>query len=642
MKQIIRELLNDTIIYDIECSSEKDGLPINIKEDFDEYVKNAKVKWVGVYSYRTQQYYLLNAITQRDYIKELFSEYKYYVGFNNNGFDTLIMINNGLIDKKRNLDLMLILGSSKYETGFKERAKYMGVTLQECYINNKKFGANSLQGMAKAFGIETLKGDIDYKIFFNNLWDENETEEIKKYLKADVEITKKLFDITIDFWELFTDWLNDEDIKNWVWIDSTIASLTYISACKVKNTKPTFSNNSKGREKMGGRAIQPSQEESYNIHYLDETSKYPHIISEFNLSSEIDITKIPKERLDKYIEQGLIFHGNEKFKVKGYYDTRKHGILETDLINRLKTRFAIKKYLKNNEINDIIKPLLNTNLKGLEYAIKIYANSYYGALRSSVFEKIYTPNAGYDCCWIGQQIHKYVEDYFISKGLKVIGGFTDSWFVEGEVSKELIVQYGKEIMEELKKYMPFPEDTHTIEHECFMNYILYNYDDKSKEYKKNNYAFISNNKIKIVGFPIKKSNASKLSLHIFNKYLREEGIKNKRLKWKKSYILNLVQKELKDDITLSAVRFNCNSYNSYKNTSQIQAQISKNYLNNKSGNIDLIKNKRIGSVGKDEKYCTIEEANNLRFDDLVLDTFWNEIEPFIEKQKVVNLSGWGL
>ena len=647
MKPLIKEMLQDVLVFDIETSAIKNGVPINIRTDFDSYVEHAKVKWVGAYSYKHNEYYDLNVYEDEEQIKTLFKEHKTLVGFNSKEFDYPIMKNNGLLDKHyyTNLDLMLILGSDNYKHGFKQRAVYMGVKLKD----------NSLRTMAKSFKLETLKGDIDYKIFFKEQWSFEETSNIKKYLRGDVEVTKQLFDKTIEFWELFTGWLNEADVKKWVWINSSIASLTYTCSCKTKNKPVTFSNDTKDKEDMGGRAVNPPYEEVFGAHYMDETSKYPHLFSEFNLFSEINVEGQPQWKIDKLIQNGMLWHGNEMFKVKGYYDIRQHGVLEKDLINKLKTRFAIKKLLKQHSkgqeivIPDLIKPLIPegvltdeilTKLKGLEYAIKIYANALYGVVRSSTFEQLSTPNAGYDCCWLGQQIHEYLHKAFENKGWEVIGGFTDSWFVKTDgVSEEEILKFANDVLNILKQHIPFPEETHTVGYECFIDTIIYSYDDKKGEYKKNNYAFIANGKVKIVGFPIMKSNASKLAIHIFDTYLRPEAIKHKRLKFKKGYVEELIKQELNNNITLSAVTVKCNEFKSYKNASQLQAQVSRAYLSGLSGEVTLIKNKKYGKVGIGEKYCTLEEAfdNDINFKDLVLDKVWNELEPFILKEKMVSL-----
>ena len=660
-EKTIKELLSEVLVYDIETSSfNKEGKRINLRSNFDEYVKYAKVKWFGAYSYKYKRYFEFDAIKDKDSIKTLLEKHEFLVGFNNKNFDGPILKNNGYFGDtyKKELDVMLILGDDQYRPGFKKRATYMKVKLKPCTINGKKYGTNSLQGMATAFGIELPKGDIDYKLFDKNTWSDEEQKDIIKYLRADVEITKQLFDKIINFWSLFTDWLHEDDVRSFVWINSTIAVLTYYAVCRVKGVEPTFSNLEQEKEEMGGRAVKPTDEEVFGAHYMDETSKYPHIFAEFNLFKEVNIHGQPQEKIDKLIEKGYLFHGNEKFKVKGYYDIRSQGVIEKDLINKLKTRFAIKKvlknYYKNKESKIVVPEILKdqipngelTNdilqkLDGQEFAIKIFANSLYGIIRKITFEKVSTPSAGYDCCWIGQQIHEYVQTFFEERGFKVIGGFTDSWFVEDKnVSEEEIMKLARECMDDLKKYMPFPEETHQIGYECYIDTIIYSYDDKRGEYKKNNYAYISDNKIKIVGFPIKKSNASKLALHIFNNFLKNEALKNKKLKFEKSYVKTLIKQELEKDISLAATTFKCNNADNYAVDGQLQRQISINYLGGLDGEIDVIKNKKIGKVGKGYKYCTIKEAieNNLKFDDLVLTKVWNELEPFLIKVKKMDLN----
>lgn len=649
----------ECLVFDIETSSfYPDGTPVNIKTQFNDYVAHAVVKWVGAYSYKYEKYYLLNAITQKEIIKKLFSRHKTFVGFNNIQFDMPIMKNNDLCYKYlRELDMQVILGNN-IARGHKNRASYMRIDLKDVVINGKKYGPNSLMSMAYHFGLDTLKGDIDYKIFYKNEWSEEETKEIKKYLYQDVKVTKELFDRTFDFWFMFSEFVTIDEVNKWKWLNTSIASMTYCSDCKVLGVEPTFGDRGEDEE-MGGRAIKPAREETYGAYYEDEASKYPHTFAEFNLFSEIDVSNKNPEAVQKAIDQGLLFHGNEKFKVRGYYDIRKQGVLEKDIIEKLKKRFAIKKILKdfkktNNRflesVPEILKDVIPTNeltsdvikkLQGLEYALKLLLNANYGLSRSSVFPQVHSNNCGFDCCWIGQQIHEYVQDFFEERGFRVIGGFTDSWFIDYKegVSSDEVTRLANECLDELKQYMPFPADTHVIAFETFIDYILYHYDDKKKEYKKNNYAYISEGKVKIVGFPIMKNNATQLSMTIFNKYLAQKGIKQNRLKFPQKEIDGYVRQELQNDITLTAVRVKVNEASSYKVEGQLQRQVSIAYFNGGSGTIELIKNKKIGRVGKGDKYCSLEEATTqgLCFEDLVLDKVYNELDPFIIKAKAVTL-----
>ena len=665
-KELINGMLRECCVLDIETSSVDilTGKPINIRTDFDNYIEQAQTKWIGIYSYKFGKYFVYNALTHREEIIKMLNQHNVYIGMNSEKFDIPILKNNNLINKKwfKQIDIQNVLGTNKIR-GHKNRASYMGINLKPVEINGKKYGANTLMSMAYHFNLKMLKGDIDYNIFLKNNWNEQEVIEIKKYLKSDVIITKNLFEKIVLFWSIFTDWLYEEDVKRWVWVRSSISSLTYCAACKVKGVKATFSNNKGESEDMGGRAVPPVQDETYGVDYLDEASKYPHIFSEFNLFNEININTITEKELSDGLKNGTIWHGNEMFKVKGYYNIKEQGVLEADLINKLKTRWDIKKILagyketknRNIEVPTTLKTIIPNNiltdnvlqaLNGLQYAIKIFANSLYGAVRSELFEQIHTPNAGYDCCWIGQQIHEYVQKFFEDRGFKLVGGFTDSWFLEHkkEYDKDSIKKLCSQCMSEIQKYMPFPAETHIIDYERYMDYIVYHYDEKKKEYKKNNYAFISEGKVKIVGFPIMKNNATKLSIYIFKKYLEKEGIKKNRLKFEREYVEELIKLELNKDITLAAINFKCNPANTYKKAGQIQAQISATYLDGLDGNIDLIKNTKYGKIGKGYKYCTPEEAkqHNIQFSDLELTKVWNELAPFIIKEKEKSLEDWGL
>ena len=654
-------MLEGVLAFDIETSSfDEQGRPIRIK-DFDNYVKYAKVKWFGAYSYKYKKYFLLNAVTQRNDIMKLISQHNTFVGVNSESFDMPIVKNNQLINQKyfKQIDLQICLGDNTHQ-GHKRRAEYMGVELRPVIIDGVEYGENSMVSLAHHFDIPLLKGDIDYKIFYKNEWTKEEEEEIKTYLRKDVEITKLLFDKMVDFWIIFTEWLYEENVRDWSWIKKSIASLTYLSDCWVLGISPTYDDDSEEKEEMGGRAIDPVQEEIYDVHYTDEASKYPHTFAEFNLCSEVDVSGMSQEEIDEKIRKGELWHGNEKFKVKGYYDIREQGVLEKDFIKKLRTRFAIKKVLKNIKDNKIQIPIPKELvgviksqevsdkdikfLQGLQYAIKLLLNSNYGAIRSPIFKGIHTPNAGWDCCWIGQQIHEYVQEHFEKYGYRIVGGFTDSWFFEAKEgdTKEKIISIANEIMDELKKYMPFPADSHIISYERKLDYLLYYYDKDKKRYLKNNYAYISEGKVKIVGFPIMKNNSTLLSMQIFEKYIKPYGLKNNRLKIDYDLMESYIKEELTKDISLASITWKVRPFKDYKNAGQLQAQISKIYLDGDDGRVRLIKNRRVGKVGKDDRYCTIEEAKqqNLRFDEIILDKVWKELEPFVIHKKQPSLSSF--
>ncbi|MHA1789193.1 MAG: LAGLIDADG family homing endonuclease [Candidatus Helarchaeota archaeon] len=396
----LNELKKQALVFDIETSAHyPDGHEISIQSKFDDYVSYAKVKWFGAYSYLHDRGYVLDLNKQRsiETIINLFNEHNILVGFNSEDFDFPILKNNGLVNSEKyytQIDCMKILGKSIYKdkNGFKYKDRGT--------LMNYKFKKKSLKAMAEEMDLETQKGDIDYKIFQRNIWTAEEKEEIKKYLKADVLVTKQMFEKLWEYWKPFTEMLDEKHIKNLSWIRNSIASLTYKCACILMGVEPTYSEKKSKKEEMGGSVLLPKVEEATNVWYIDFASLYPHVMTQFNLFAETCDT-----------EGDFIWHGNDLFKVKGYYNISKPHPLNIQVQNKLKERINLKK-------NDPKNPMI--------YCLKIFLNALYGAGRSSIFEQIHTPNFGWDVCYLGQQIQKLTKDMMDEFGFESIYGDTDS------------------------------------------------------------------------------------------------------------------------------------------------------------------------------------------------------------------------
>lgn len=645
---VIQDLVKSCLIIDIETSAhDESGNPIDIRKQFDKYVQHAVVKWVGMYSYKYDNYIEVPVAGNEELIRKFIDEHAAYVGFNNNQFDCPILYNNGLMGEyQNNIDVMEILGTNKF-LGHKMRSNYMKIKLSPITIDGKTFGANSLNGMAHAFGLDVVKGDIDYRLFEQNDWSEEEKNEIKKYLRSDLVVTRKLFDRLVDFWRVIPEmgWLYEEDVINWSWLRSSIASLTYKSACKIKGVQPTYGNKGESEE-MGGRAIEPKYEEVYGVHYIDEVSKYPHTFAEFDLFSEVDVSGMTEEEKSQY------WHGNEMFQVKGYYNITQQSALSKDVLEKLRKRFSIQAILKTSTDMDETQ---KAYLEGQVYMIKIFLNALYGAVRSSIFEQIYSPNAGWDCCWIGQQIHEYVEKRLIDYGFECVGGFTDSWFVkdtqpEARSQEELMV-IADSIMNELKPYMPYPSDTHKIGYECYMDYVMFHANEEDK-YKKNNYCYISSGKVKVVGFPIKKSNATLLGRKMYKEVLEPKILADNRAKFDSEWLKEQVMNYL--NISDMVISYDCKPSSEYKPrtdkdgneipSSNIYAQVSRAYTDGLGGVVGLIKNRKAGQIGNAVQrlaegkklgkthwfYGTLQECIDagVQKSDVDLNKIYNELAPF--------------
>lgn len=668
----LEDRLKQCLVFDIETSSNyPDGREINISANFDEYVDHAEVKWFGCYSYRYKKSYYLNAVKDRAFIRILLQEHSVLVGFNSADFDYPILVNNGLTQERKKylqIDCLQILGKSTFMNksgySYKDRGTLMGY----------KFKNNQLRNVAEAMGLETQKGDIDYEIFNKFEWTEEETKEIIKYLSGDVMATKEMFDKLHNYWKPFTEFLYSQHINDYSWIRSSIASLIYKSACFIMGVEVTYAEvKEKVKERMGGNVIEPKYEEAKNVWYVDFASLYPHIMCMFNLFNEV-----PEQ------EGEHVWHGNDLFKVKGYYNIYEPHILSKAVQKKLKQRQELKKSDKDN-------PLI--------YTIKIWLNGLYGVIRSALFEKVHTPNAGWDTAWLGQQIQKLTETMMDEFGFESIAGDTDSIMVvardEKDNNKEYVQQCLRKIVTKILDNVPFPVDTYNIDIDEFCYYMLFPFSDQElvdektrkllnkgeevpgylygtneegkkvifeitpeseklvklgrswvKEYrgKKKNYMYIYKNSkdemdIKIVGLPIKKDNATKLGIKIYNDILKPQILEKMSAKFTKEYIDGEIEKLLKNKeiMDLLSREFKVKPFCTYKvskgksEPTGIHAQISKGYFNKGDGVVRLIKNNKYGNAGCTAKYCTVEEAieHDLTIKDIDLDKVYSELSPFI-------------
>ena len=640
----VNNILNQVLVYDTETYAEySDGKEINIRTNFDDYVAHAKVKWFGAYSYKHKKEYYLEVSKDRPKIIQLLNEHNILVGFNNEEFDHPIIINNRLADSAKRfnqVDCMKILGSSTFidKNGYKykDRGNLMGY----------KFKKNSLQHMAEVMKLEFQKSEIDYKIFKKDIYTDEEKSEIIKYLKNDVMANKCMFDKLWTYWLPFTDIINWKFVINLSWIKSSIASLIYKSACFCMNTEPTYSEHSSKIEEMGGKVLEPKYEEAEKVWYVDFSSLYPHIFCMFNLFAEVEEGSTANA-----------WHGNDMFEVKGTYDiSHKHPLAKAVEL-KLKERLDLK-------AKDEDHPMVQT--------LKIWLNGLYGVARSSLFEKVHTPNCGWDCCWLGQQITDFAQKELEKYGFEAVYGDTDSRMIlalsKKHCDKDYIKICLKQIIKKILANVPFPLQTFDIAIETFCDYMLFPFSDqelveedtrkllnanktvdgyikdeedgkkiiietktnkivkrgrswtKERKGRKKNYLYLYKKdnelKVKLVGLPIKKDGATNLGIKIYREIIEPKILKEKSGKFSKEFIDTHIGQYLKNKeiMQLLSREFKVKPFNTYKipkgktEPSGIHAQISKGYFNEGEGVINLIGNKKIGNAGKGLLYCTVEEA----------------------------------
>ena len=95
---------------------------------------------------------------------------------------------------------------------------------------------------------------------------------------------------------------------------------------------------------------------------------------------------------------------------------------------------------------------------------------------------------------------------------------------------------------------------------------------------------------------------------------------------KQKDLKEIINELIKKDILITARRFNVKNSDDYKSKTSIYNLITEKY---EEGEILMIKNYKIG-VGKGIKYCSIEEAKNLKITDLNLEDIYKELSPFVK------------
>ncbi len=564
----------DLLIYDIET----DSLDI----------LTAKCKWFGAYSYLDKEYYLIPGNNIEE-IKKLLFRHSVLIGFNNVEFDNPIIINNYTIDLRNKTIIDLYQVSKK-------RLPFMGID-----VSNFK-----LKTIIKKLGLDEFgKGDIDYKIFQKDNWGKEEIIEIKKYLKQDLIITKELFDWFKQQFNPLRNFLSEKDKNNFVDIKSTLASLSYRVICNLSQIPCEFADKNEkiiNRQTFdGAHHIEPRWNKvKGNIVSVDFVSAYPHALMMANLFSA------DKEGWD----------GNPYFKLKGKYNNKEFGKVESALQKIFLERLKAK---KNNDKE-----------KNLSY--KICINSIYGLTGNSAFKTLYNPITAGDCTSIVRTWVKKLAKTLEENGFNVLYGFTDNVIVliPEESNKEELMFIVNKFIEEIKLMMPFPQDTFKMEIDKEIKFIWF--------VSKNCYLWVNLNGSVEYKSTLLNTNTPKIIMKVFNEYMAPKISRDLDINFSQKEIVDEIKKIIDKDISMCAEEYNCQKTENYAVNTSLEYQISQKYGDGKHFLIPNLKN--IG-VGKEKstkrkigvRYCSIEEfnKNNLTVEDIDISQLLKHIKLFINK-----------
>lgn len=583
--------MRDILIFDIETDSSN--------------VDEAELKWFGAYSYKDDKHYLLD-YNELSEIEDLISRHKVLVGFNNKSFDQPIIekkFEDDIFNYKIIIDLFEISapkGSGGFGTYNKNRLVQMGYKLKNYSLKNI---INKLKLDEKS------KGDIDYNIFRKNKWNKEEIKEIKKYLKQDIDITKKLFEWYEKQFKPLEKLLPSESRRKFVHLKSSLSSLGYQIICN-KAGIPVEWDDSKSKSTKsftGAHHINPRWNlEKGNIIEIDFTSAYPHALMMGNLYSPS--------------KDG--WNGDGYFNVQGTYNNKKLGKIEMALKEIFEERLKAK---KNKD-----------KTKNLSY--KIVINSIYGLTGNRVFKSIYNPTTASDCTLIVRTWLKKLAKTLEENGFICLYGFTDSIFIKipNESNKEELMLVVNKFINKVKENVPFPMDTFGMEVEEELKMIWF--------VAKNCYLFVTNDGGVKYKSTLLNTNTPKVIMKVFENYMKPKIIKELDVNFTQTKLLEEIKKLISKDIELAAEEYRVGDKSNYKVKTSIHYQISDKYG---EGSHFLIPNTKNVGVGRSKstkktnavRYCSIEDfkKKKLKVEDIDLKKLISHIKPFIRKSEQTTL-----
>ena len=619
------EYPNDVLIYDIECGTHNYTFKESHLHSF---------RLFGAYSFKFKKYFILENLADA---QKLIDKHRFVVGFNNIGYDDVVLKANGIKYKyKIVIDLKKLIDQRKGSVMWK--GKPLAYALERM----------SLDFITRALDLvddTTAKDDLDYTILNRAIpeWTIQEKQKIYQYTKRDIEITKKLWEWVVNQFDSWKHHLTQQDQNKLRHLYVAPSVYSYKVLCNKAGVEETYSNEkTQSRLKEGGYVAYPAIERiEGNLYCMDYASLYPHIMIQCNLFGRV--------------QDPTAWHGNNKFKILGYYNKDTMSKMSSVIFDMYKERKALKKAGDPRE-----------------YGLKIAMNTAYGIMRNPAFSAVYDPVIGNDCCLLAQQWAKLARQRYMEAGYFVFYTDTDSVYLEDkEDNQGKLLTVTKNIIKEINANVPFPVDTFDMDIDYKIEYIQFFHGGNEKDDEKldqedivnkklglmkKNYLFVYKDKkgekqvmLKNLGI-VKRSN-TKLSKRIFWEKIVPLIKREHKCKFHKSKLLIWINEYMNEDIMLLAKRYNVRDLDTYKSKSCIQAQIcaykpkgAKESLGR--GIHFLLPNKTLGAGKGKRKYCTLEEYNKyLRRSDLDINVVLSELEYFNKDHAIkgvdVNQSGLG-
>jgi len=576
----------------------------------------AKIKVVGIHTNTNDKIHCLwwNEDTRLK-LQKIIKAADFVVTFNGNAYDIPVAVNQ---ENKLFKYPSRVLSKSidLYEVMLKRKN-----TFKEKFLNGM-----SLDAVCEVLGLGRKIKEFDYSLLQKDTFTDEEKAEIETYLRRDIELTRDLYKYLDNAFSAFKEFLPEKTNARKGHITLSPGSLAYKAVCHMTGLPEKYNDGAKPSDYKGGEVFNPTQEEAQGvIRCVDYASAYPHAFMQGNL-----YTHCKKNSCEKYNDGQCeyIFNGGrpengKKLDLSGKYCTEaRMGTIEQLIKKLFGMRADSKKILKTSK-----DPGQIDYHSKLQYAIKIIINTIYGLSGSPKFISLYDVNTAADCTRICRFNLNHLHARLKQMGYKVLYGDTDSAYLIDVYEDDTVLQDNLDIIiNELKAIMPFPQDTFKLEIEDPIQYIKF-FPNSDGTYKKKKYIILQDdNKVVVKGLQVIRSDSTLLARELWGAKIQPYIKENKSAQIPKKIVTGWIEELLMKDLSLAATEFKVKEFKEYKNPSQIQAQISKEYG---VGRHLLIRNKRGLGIGKNVKYLPLKEAKDLPISDLDLARVYADLDDII-------------
>lgn len=358
-----------------------------------------EIKFVGFKSMSGTR--VMFTMDQRDEIQQVLSYYQVYSGHNIEEYDIPILINHGFdvyIGKGKTLRVKKLLDTIKILLKRAKPMMYLDLSLGELGLGN----------LCKRFGLSSQKGDIDYDIFKQDSWTQEQLEEIQFYLYGDLDSSEALLEYLFNFFYGFKHYVSEKNQKNFSWLISSAGSTSYKIVCHNAGLKEEYTSGAKKSDEVqysGGFVALPYLPRVQGkIHCVDWSSLYPHIFMSGNLYSPYTEEEI-NDIISGTNPNDVCWHGGKIFKpieedpddgVKGFYK-RDMGAIEKVIHKLYNDRIEHKKKAKIAGDEHGYESIEYKKWDAMQLATKIAINTIYGISGSEIFKNVYNLTTASDC-----------------------------------------------------------------------------------------------------------------------------------------------------------------------------------------------------------------------------------------------------